>query len=81
MESRSRISIAKPRRIASHATRKSVLPNPALAWDVAELASAVCWVTVIISTPLFSLHTNHDSRRGAAHRRDASFSARESVYR
>ena len=54
VKSRSRISIAKPRRIASHATRKSVLPNPALACDVAELASAVCWVMVIISTPVFT---------------------------
>jgi hypothetical protein len=54
VKSRNRISIAKPRRIASHTTRKSVLPNPASLKDVVELASACCCAALTINLPYFS---------------------------
>src|SRR5215204_2135563 len=81
VKSRSRVSIAKPKRMASHATRKSVLPNPALAWCVAELVSAVCCATFIITTSMFSLCPDHGSRRVTAHRLKASSSNGKKAHR
>src|SRR5215216_6561680 len=55
VKSRSRVSIAKPRRIASHETRTSTLPSPGLlsGEPVVDEASGFCCGSVISKCPAF----------------------------